>query len=162
MSIQAALGDSSVTTLRRLTIWLYRAIAIVLFVVGIQYWARLLGIDAEGLGRFDLMPVCWKIAAPALAVLYPVAGIGLWLLAGWGAVIWVMIAIGETIMHLGFPELYGDANAWLGFHVAGLLLLMALRIVDLRVRRRGQHHRTANGSRAADARRPDASAGTTR
>ena len=151
MSIRAALRDSSVTTLRRLTIWLYRAIAIVLFVVGIQYWVGLLGIDAEGLGRFDLMPVWWKVAAPALAVLYPVAGIGLWLLAGWGAVLWAMIALGETIMHRGFPELYGDANAWLGFHLAGLLLLLTLRIVDLRERRRAQRHRSANGSRAADA-----------
>ena len=162
MSFKAALADSSVTMLRRLTIWLYRVIAIVLFVVGIQYWARLLGIDAEGLGRFDLMPVWWKIAAPALAVLYPVAGIGLWLLAGWGAVIWVMIALGEATMHLGFPELYGDANAWLGFHVAGLLLLMALRIVDLRERRRIQRHRTTNGSPGTEGRRPAAKAGTTR
>ncbi len=138
MSIEAAAGKPQTTTLRRLTSVLYRVIAVILFVVGIQYWVRLLGIDAEGLGRFDLMPVWWKIAAPALAVLYPVAGIGLWLLAGWGAVIWVMIALGEAIMHLGFPELYGEDYAWLGFNAVGLLLLLALRIVYVRERRRAR------------------------
>lgn len=144
MSIHAALTDPSKTALRRVTTWLYRGIAVVLFVVGVRYWAHLLGIDAEGLDRFDLMPVWWKIAAPALAVLYPVAGIGLWLLAGWGAVIWVMIMFGEAVMHLGFPELYGQDYAWLGFHVTGLLLILALRIVHVRERRRVRFGRHAN------------------
>ena len=143
MSFLDTAGGSAVMTLRRLTSAIYRVIAVILFVVGIQYWVRLVGIDADGLGRFDLMPVWWKIAAPALAVLYPVAGIGLWLLAGWGAVIWVMIAIGETIMHLGFPELFGEDLAWLAFHVAGLALLITLRIVFVRERRRARLGRGA-------------------
>lgn len=161
MSIHAGIGDSSARTLRRVTTSVYRAVAVILFIVGIRYWASLLGIDAEGLGRFDLMPVGWKIAAPALAVLYPVAGIGLWLLAGWGAVIWVMIALGEMIMHLGFPELYGQDIAWLGFHAAGLSLLLALRVVYLRERRRIHRHRSARGPHAPDG-RPGKACGTTR
>ena len=84
---------------RTLTIWLHRAFALAMFVVGVGYWMRLVGFEPGS--RFDLMPVWWRMAAPTLAVLYPVAGIGLWLIAGWGAVIWVLIALVEGVMHLG-------------------------------------------------------------
>ena len=119
---------------RTLTIWLHRAFALAMFVVGVGYWMRLVGFEPGS--RFDLMPVWWRMAAPTLAVLYPVAGIGLWLIAGWGAVIWVLIALVEGVMHLGFPQLFGPQVLWLGFHVWGLAMLAALRGVAWRERHR--------------------------
>ena len=121
---------------RALAVWLYRLAAIVMFVAGVGYWIRLVGIDEGPLNRFDLMPLWWKIAAPALAVLYPVAGIGLWLTVGWGAVVWVLIALIEAVMHLGFPELFGPNLLWLGFHLWGLGMLAVIRVVGLYERRR--------------------------
>ena len=56
-------------------------------------------------------------------MLYPIAGIGLWMTAGWGAVVWVLIALAEGVMHLGFPELFGQEIYWLAFHAWGLLML---------------------------------------
>ena len=126
-------GESKATSLnRRLTVWLYRLAGFLLFFVGIFYWARLIGIDPVHLGRFDLMPIWWRIAAPALAVLYPVAGIGLWMTASWGAVIWVLIAIIEAVMHLGFPDLFGPNTMGLAAHAWGLGMLAVLRIVAWR------------------------------
>ncbi|MBP0614518.1 DUF6163 family protein [Jiella mangrovi] len=126
-------GESKATTLnRRLGVWLCRGAGAVLFAVGIFYWIRLIGVDAARLGRFDLMPIWWRIAAPALAVLYPVAGMGLWMTAGWGAVIWVLIAIIEVVMHLGFPDLFGENILGLVAHAWGLGMLAVLRIVAWR------------------------------
>ncbi|KKN29478.1 hypothetical protein LCGC14_0843750 [marine sediment metagenome] len=103
-----------------------------MFVAGVGYWIRLVGIEAGPLARFDLMPIWWKMAAPTLAVLYPVAGIGLWMAVGWGSVVWVLIAIVEAVMYLGFPELFGSELLRLGFHVSGLSLLGILRLMAWR------------------------------
>jgi hypothetical protein len=123
---------------QRLIVWLYRLSALALFTLGIGYWIRLVGVSDGPFDRFDLMPLWWKMAAPALAVLYPVAGIGLWLTAGWGAVIWILIALIEAVMHLGFPELFGGDLVWLGFHVWGLGMLAALRLFGWREGRRAR------------------------
>ncbi|ORE97458.1 DUF6163 family protein [Aurantimonas sp. 22II-16-19i] len=132
MTIELA-GETPATSLnRRLTVWLCRLAGLLLFGVGVFYWARLIGIDPVHLGRFDLMPIWWRIAAPALAVLYPVAGIGLWMTAGWGGVIWVLIAIIEAVMHLGFPALFGENLLGLAAHAWGLGMLAALRVVAWR------------------------------
>jgi len=120
---------------RNLTTWLCRLSAVVMFVAGVGYWIRLVGIEAGPLARFDLMPIWWKMAAPTLAVLYPVAGIGLWMAVGWGSVVWVLIAIVEAVMYLGFPELFGSELLRLGFHAAGLSLLGILRLMAWRERR---------------------------
>ncbi|MBO0903640.1 DUF6163 family protein [Jiella sonneratiae] len=134
-------GESRAESLnRRLTVWLCRLAGLCLFCVGVFYWVRLIGVEPARLGRFDLMPLWWRIAAPALAVLYPVAGIGLWMTAGWGAVIWALIAIVEGVMHLGFPALFGENLLGLAAHAWGLGMLAALRVVDWREsgRRRGR------------------------
>jgi hypothetical protein len=88
-----------------------RVIAIFCLIAGIRYWALLIGISEQGAWRFDLLPVHWKIAAASLAVLWPVAGIGLWMVVSWGPVIWLVAAATEIAMHGGFPELYG--SRWL-------------------------------------------------
>ncbi|MCR9139195.1 MAG: DUF6163 family protein [Alphaproteobacteria bacterium] len=88
-----------------------RVIAIFCLIAGLRYWALLIGISELGAWRFDLLPVHWKIAAASLAVLWPVAGIGLWMIVSWGPVIWLVAAATEIIMHAGFPELYG--SRWL-------------------------------------------------
>ena len=53
------------------------------------------------------MPVYWQVAAVTLAVFFPFAAIGLWMLASWGPVIWFICAVTETVMYFGFPNLYG-------------------------------------------------------
>jgi len=138
MTIELSESEKAATLNRRLTVWLYRLVGIGLIAVGVHYWMRLIGIDSSSLGRFDLMPIWWRIAAPALAVLYPIAGIGLWMTAVWGAVVWVMIVIIEAVMHLGFPALFGPELLWLGVHLWGLSMLAVLRIIGWRERRQAR------------------------
>ncbi len=129
MTIQPFKQDPEGSLVRTLTVWLCRIAGLGLFGMGLVYWISLIGIFEGPLWRFDLMPVWWRFAAPTLAVLYPVAGIGLWLLASWGTVIWVLVAVVEAVMHLGFPHLFGGDLLTVILNTLGLAVLVALRIV---------------------------------
>ncbi|MBC7279968.1 DUF6163 family protein [Hoeflea sp.] len=85
-----------------------RLVALSCLVAGLQYWGRLIGLSDGGMSRFDLIPSYWQLAAAALAVLLPVAAVGLWMQVSWGPVIWVVAAGAEIIMHKGFPLWYGE------------------------------------------------------
>jgi hypothetical protein len=121
---------------RILTVGLCRIVGLALFGMGLVYWTRLIGVFDGDLWRFDLMPVWWRVAAPTLAVIYPVAGIGLWMTASWGTVVWVLIAAIEGVMRLGFPHLFGAEPVVVGLHVAGLAFLAVLRAFAAFQRRR--------------------------
>lgn len=121
---------------RRLSLWLCRLAAIALFCVGLAYWVRLVGVFDGPLWRFDLMPLQWRMAAPALAVLCPIAGVGLWMLVSWGIVVWVVVALIEAYMVLALPPGLAAHPAVLGGHLTGLGLLLALALIDAVLRRR--------------------------
>ena len=70
--------------------WFQRLMALLCLFFGALYWVRLIGIYPGTLWRFDLMPVHWQVATATLAVFFPFAAAGLWMLASWGPVIWLM------------------------------------------------------------------------
>ncbi len=108
--------------------WFHRFVAACCLVFGLLYWTRLVGYYPGDLWRFDLMPVHWQVAAVSLATLYPLAASGLWMVASWGPVIWVICAATETIMYLGFPELFGHRPTVLALHGLTAALFVVFRI----------------------------------
>jgi Family of unknown function (DUF6163) len=106
-------------------VWFHRIIAAYCLAFGLLYWVRLIGIYDGPLWRFDLMPAHWQFAAASLAVLFPVAAIGMWMMVSWGPVIWAAAAAGEFIMHLGFPHLFGERMLTLAAHLLVALLFTA-------------------------------------
>lgn len=113
-----------------------RVIALYCIMFGVLYWIRLIGLYGGPLWRFDLMPAHWQIAASCLAVLFPFAGIGLWMLSSWGPVIWFICAAAETAMYVGLPSLFGSRPQIAGLHLAVALLYLAFRVVIAMQRRR--------------------------
>jgi len=109
--------------------WFLRIIAAYSLLFGVLYWVRLIGFYDEPLWRFDLMPVYWQVAVSMLAVFYPFAAIGLWMLASWGPVIWVICAVTEVVMYAGFPDLFGHRFAVIVSHVVVALIYTAFRVV---------------------------------
>ena len=107
----------------------HRIIAIFCLIAGLRYWSLLIGVAEQGAWRFDLLPVHWKIAAASLAVLWPVAGIGLWMIVSWGPVVWLVAALFEIVMHGFFPELYGSDWLLVGTHLSVALLYGIFRTV---------------------------------
>jgi hypothetical protein len=110
-------------------VWFQRIVAAYCLLFGVLYWVKLIGFYPGALWRFDLMPVYWQMTASSLAVLFPFAAAGLWMLASWGVVIWVICAIVETTMYLGFPDLFGHRLAVVVSHGLVALIYVALRIM---------------------------------
>ena len=109
--------------------WFQRVIAGYCLLFGVLYWVRLVGIYPGELWRFDLMPIHWQVASVVLAVLFPFAAIGLWMLSSWGPVIWFICAATEATMYLGFPDLYGFKPTIGISHVGVIILYLAFRVV---------------------------------
>ena len=104
-----------------------RLVAVSCFWFGLNYWAMLIGFSFGGGGRFDLLPVPWRVAATALAVVYPVAALGLWLLVSWGPVIWVAAAGTEIVMFAVYPQIFGQKPLLVGLHAAVAVTFVLFR-----------------------------------
>jgi hypothetical protein len=117
-----------VSLLQQTYAWFFRLVACCCLMFGLHYWIRLVGIYEGTLWRFDLMPVHWQVASVVLAVLFPFAASGLWMLATWGPVIWFVCAAGETAMHIGFPEMFGTRPGLIATHAGTLALFLAFRL----------------------------------
>ncbi len=104
-----------------------RLVAVSCFWFGLSYWAMLIGFSFGGGARFDLLPVPWRVAATALAVVYPVAALGLWLLVSWGPVIWVVAAGAEAVMFAVYPQIFGAKPLLVAAHAAVAVTFVLFR-----------------------------------
>eukprot|EP01035_Chromulina_nebulosa_P066011 gene66011-90330_t len=105
-----------------------RMVAIVCLWFGLQYWAMLVGFSYSGYARFDLLSLPWRSASAALAVILPVAALGLWLAGSWGPVIWGMAAGGQVLMFGVWPEIFGRNPLVLTLHGCVALVFVAFRL----------------------------------
>jgi hypothetical protein len=110
-------------------VWFHRLIALLCLASGVYYWVALIGLNEGSLSRFDLMPIHWQVAASSLAVLLPVAAVGLWMVVSWGPVIWVAAAAGELVMYAGFPQLFGAKPLIIMSHLSVASLYLIFRFV---------------------------------
>nr|WP_318911340.1 DUF6163 family protein [Shinella zoogloeoides] len=113
-----------------------RLVAVASLWFALQYWAMLTGFSLDGRGRFDLLPPAWKAASTALAVLFPVAAVGLWLLVSWGPVIWLIAAATEITMHEVYPSIFGINRLLVIMHVAVAVMFLLFRVALFIQRRR--------------------------
>lgn len=112
-------------------IWLLRLVSLYCLAAGVGYWVQIMGYYDGLLWRFDLMPWQWKVASVSLAMLFPVAATGLWMMVSWGPVIWFVAAAGETLMFTVFWEYFYYRPAIAVIHGCVALLYIAFRIVLL-------------------------------
>jgi hypothetical protein len=110
-------------------VWFLRLVSIYCLVAGVGYWAQLSGYYEGMLWRFDLMPWQWKVATVSLAMLYPVASTGLWMMVSWGPVIWFVAALGETLMFTVFSNYFFYRPQIAIVHGCVALLYILFRIV---------------------------------
>ena len=88
------------------------------------------------IGRYRIYPILGlAIATATLAVFFPVAAIGLWMLSSWGPVIWFICAATETVMHAGFPDLFGARWPIVAAHAAVAVIYILFRVAIHRRRR---------------------------
>jgi hypothetical protein len=116
---------------RRLVLFLRVMAGLSLF-KGLYHWAIICGIGAPFPSGFDSYPTPYQVATVFFAVIDPVAGVGLWLAAPWGAVVWLTSVISMAAVEMLFPQIYGG-NVWVsGMEILLLAAYLALALMAAR------------------------------
>jgi hypothetical protein len=118
--------------------WFHRVVACYCLLFGLLYWVRMVGIYEGTNWRFDLMPVHWQLASVSLAVMFPFAASGLWMVASWGPVIWLICAATEGLMYVGLPHLFGGRYVVVLSHILVAAIYIGLRWMIHVQKRRGE------------------------
>ena len=82
-------------------------IATIALLKGLYHWAIVCGFGAPFPSGFDSYGSPYQAATVFFAVIDPVAGVGLWLAAPWGAVVWLTSIISMAAVEILFPQIYG-------------------------------------------------------
>lgn len=105
-----------------------RIVAFIGLWLGLEFWAMLVGYSHNGLARFDLLTVPWRVATCSLAVIFPVAGIGLWMTVSWGPVIWFLGAVTQILMYGVWSKTFGENPLLIAFHIIVVVVYAAFRL----------------------------------
>jgi hypothetical protein len=84
-----------------------RIMAVVWLAKGLYHWAQICGLGASSGATFEMQSLGWQSATVLFAVIDPVAAVGLWLNAAWGAVVWLTSVVSLAVVEVFFPEIYG-------------------------------------------------------
>ena len=101
--------DQPVTDWTQNLVLFFRVLALVQIAKGLIHWGLLISPQSTGEG---IVANEYLAANIYFAVLDPVAGVGLWLTSSWGAVLWLLAAVSQIAICIGFPEVFG-AMWWL-------------------------------------------------
>jgi len=115
--------DSHVTDWTQNLVLFFRILALFQLAKGMVHWGLLISISDLESGR----QVNEYLAANIyFAVLDPVAGVGLWLTSSWGAVLWLLAAVSQIAICLGFPEIFGQMWPLIAFNGVAILFYILL------------------------------------
>ncbi|MCZ2158761.1 DUF6163 family protein [Bartonella sp. 220] len=102
-----------------------RFLALICLGLSIFYWVRLVGVFPGTLWCFDLMPWQWQFISATLAIVYPIALIGLWMFSFWGIVLWCIAAIIETL------TMYYATSIYQSFAIFHGILFLTFIIIQI-------------------------------
>ncbi len=122
----------SMTPWRRRLFLFLRGVAVFLMLEGVLHWSIILGIGEGAETRFAAMPLAAQGAVVWAAIIDPIAGVGLWLRAGWAVVLWLLATLSQVILGAWAPA---GMTRLLLFTVAELGLVVAYAIISIRAAR---------------------------
>jgi len=99
---------------------------------GLYHWAVVCGINAPFPSGFDSYATPYQVATVFFAVIDLVAGVGLWLAAPWGAVVWLTSVISMAAVELLFPQIFGGHLWVVGLEVLMLVMYLGLALMAAR------------------------------
>ena len=109
--VQADEGESDGKQWSRRLVLFLRVMAGLSLLKGLYHWAVICGIGAPFPSGFDSYSTPYQVATVFFAIIDPVAAVGLWLAAPWGAVVWLTSVISMAAVELLFPQIFGG-NVW--------------------------------------------------
>src|SRR5215468_2703976 len=111
----------------RLVLFL-RVMAICSLAKGLYHWATVCGFIGEA-GGFEARTQAWQATTVFFSVIDLVAAVGLWLVAPWGAVVWLTSTVTMLMVQLFFDQVYGTEMIIIatgGFAILVYLILSVL------------------------------------
>jgi uncharacterized membrane protein (DUF2068 family) len=106
-----------------------RVMAGISMIKGLSHWAIVCGFASGPNGPFAANALPWQTATVFFAVIDLVAAVGLWLMAPWGAVVWLTSSVSMVAVEMFFPQIYGGQLTTVmleGVLIAGYLVLAIL------------------------------------
>ncbi|WP_321340099.1 DUF6163 family protein [Breoghania sp.] len=120
---------------RTMLVWYLRLMAILLIGGGVIHWARIVGYVPWRGVMFADMPTDWQTATAYFGVLDMVAGVGLWLAASWGPVMWLLRALSQVVMHTILSDTFGTRPYEISFYLATIAIYLVLTLLCEREKR---------------------------
>jgi hypothetical protein len=115
---------------RPMTIFL-RVVGLLFLAAGLARACLVLGINQGGESFATLTPA-WRAGAVALMGLNLFTGVGLWIGATWGPVMWAVAALTETAMYTILSEHFGAHPLRVVAHVLLLSVFVGLAFAEWR------------------------------
>lgn len=106
-----------------------RLLSVVFFAAAVYTWMTAIGYWEGDNYRFDTMGVALKIYTAIMAVMLPVACVGLWTTLPWGRVIWFFAIAFQSVTLLRFPEMFATPMAVLIFHLCCLVVYAVFQLL---------------------------------
>jgi hypothetical protein len=129
VTLSGEMKEQRQSVVQTVFVWFLRAMAAVAMFAGLSYWAQLIGLSNDTLPRFDLLPVQWQVPCVVLAVLLPVASMGLWMLTSWGVVLWTVACLIEISIYGVWADSFMSRPQLVIGHVAALSVLLIFILI---------------------------------
>lgn len=111
-----------------------RVMALGSILKGLYHWAAVCGFIGE-VGGFEAHTQAWQATTVFFSVIDLVAAVGLWLMAPWGAVVWLTSTVTMIMIQLFFDQIYGTEIFVVG---VGLLAVLGYLVLSLLAARESQ------------------------
>jgi uncharacterized membrane protein (DUF2068 family) len=118
----------------RLVLFL-RIMAIASILKGLYHWAAVCGFIGEE-GGFEAHTQAWQATTVFFSVIDLVAAVGLWLVAPWGAVVWLTSTVTMIMIQLFFDQVYGTDAVVVGIGLFAILGYLVLSLLAARENQR--------------------------
>src|SRR5215470_7575159 len=118
----------------RLVLFL-RVMAVTSMLKGLYHWAAVCGFIGEE-GGFEAHPQAWQATTVFFSVIDLVAAVGLWLVAPWGAVVWLTATVTMIMIQLFFDQVYGTDLSVVGIGALAILAYLVLSLLAAREHQR--------------------------
>jgi hypothetical protein len=114
----------------RLALFL-RAMGCIAMIKGLYGWAQVCGIIGEE-GGFEAHIQSWQVTTAFFAVIDLVAAVGLWLIAPWGAVVWLTSTVSMIVVQVFLPQVYGTSLLVIGLSLIAIIAYLVLALLAAR------------------------------
>ncbi len=106
-------------------VWFMRMLALMWIAKGLGYWAVILGAD-NAPTPFEARTTGFQATTIYFAIIDLVAAVGLWLIATWGGVLWLLAVMSHLILTVFFPHIVTGGPILIGLFVSFIVAYLVI------------------------------------